>query len=39
MDGVYHLFATLDTRRKLGRVNCSKDFWDCFQEVEKLLNG
>ena len=28
--GVVHgLFAALETRRKLGRVNFRKDFWDC----------
>ena len=23
-------FATLETRKKLGRVNFCKDFWDCY---------
>ena len=25
-----NLFATLQTRRELGRVNFHKDFWDCY---------
>ena len=29
------LEETLETRRKLGRVNFRKDFWDCYQGREK----
>ena len=29
--------ATLETKRKLGRVNYRKDFWDCYWEQEKKL--
>ena len=28
------LFPFLDPRRKLGRVNFRKDFWDCYWEQE-----
>ena len=27
--------ATLQTRRKLGRVNLRKDCWDCYEETGK----
>ena len=29
--------ATLETRRKLGRVNSRKDFWDCYWGQEQKL--
>ena len=33
------LFATLETRGKLGRVNFREDFWDCYGDrANKLAN-
>ena len=29
-------FATLETRKKLGRVYIRKDFWDCYKGRGKI---
>ena len=31
----YTAFVTLETRKKLGRVNFGKDFWDCYQMTQR----
>ena len=31
-------FATLETKRKLGRVNDCKDFWDCYMGQGKNID-
>ena len=30
------LFATCQKRRRLGRVNFRKDFWECYYGMEKI---